>query len=187
MKWHPMAAALSAILVMAGGCLARAAARPEPSRAVMKVALNGDRSGRAVTLRDLGKAVAAVAATADSEDGPAHDGQGADGPSSAATPNLLGRTLVGMNGRDAGEVRNLLVDASGTVRAAVIEWGGFFGLGERTAIVPIDSIRPIPGESSQARLRLTREQLESLPSFDRDRLGGIARRQGWGDSWQLLR
>ncbi len=187
MKWHPTAVALSAILVLAGGRLARAETRPELSWTAMDAALNGDRSGHAATLRDLGKAVVAIASAADAEDGPAHDGRGAGELSSAAASNLLGRTLVGMNGRDAGEVRNLLVDASGTVRAAVIEWGGFFGLGERNAIVPIDSIRSIPGEGRQARLNLTREQLEGLPSFDRDTLGGIAKRRGWGDGWQLLR
>ena len=100
--------------------------------------------------------------------------------------SLVGTNLVGANGRDAGEVENLLVDRNGMVRAAVVEWGGFLGIGARRAVVPIDQIRfGAPGE--RARMDLTREQLEALPRYEPNRVETYGRDQGWGEGVRLYR
>jgi hypothetical protein len=99
---------------------------------------------------------------------------------------LMGTNVVGANGRDAGEVRNLLLDGHGRVRAAVVEWGGFLGIGTREALVPIDRIRLGQG-NERAQLAMTREELEALPRYDRDRIGEYGRTQGWGEGLRLVR
>ncbi|MCW8087225.1 PRC-barrel domain-containing protein [Sabulicella glaciei] len=100
--------------------------------------------------------------------------------------SLIGTNVVGSNGRDAGEVRNLVVDSSGQVRAALVEWGGFLGLGTREALVPIDRIRMGQG-NERATLNMTREELERLPRYESNRLAEQGREQGWGDNLRLAR
>ena len=91
---------------------------------------------------------------------------------------LLGTDLVGSDERPAGEVDDFLVDGSGTIRAAVIEWGGFLGLGERKAVVPLESIR-FGGENDKGRLVVSRDQLEQLPRYASGRLDEYQARYGW--------
>ncbi len=99
---------------------------------------------------------------------------------------LVGTNVVGANGRDAGEVENLLIDRNGQVRAAVVEWGGFLGIGERRAVVPIDQIQ-FGAAGERARLDMTRAQLEQLGGFDRNNLNQYGTRYGWGDGVRLYR
>jgi hypothetical protein len=53
-------------------------------------------------------------------------------------------------------------------------------------VVPIEQLHfGAPGE--RVRMELTREQLERLPRFDRNRLADYGRDQGWGDGVRLYR
>jgi len=104
----------------------------------------------------------------------------------ARAESIVGTKVVGANGRDSGEVENLLIDRSGQVRAAIIEWGGFLGLGQSRAVVPIDQLR-FGAAGERVRMDLTREQLERLERFDRNRLADYGRDQGWGDNIRLYR
>jgi sporulation protein YlmC with PRC-barrel domain len=101
--------------------------------------------------------------------------------------NLIGTNVVGANGREAGEVRNLLIDNQGRVRAAVVEWGGFLGIGTREALVPIERIQLGQGGTDRAQLNMTREELEALPRYDRDRATEYGRERGWGEGLRPYR
>jgi sporulation protein YlmC with PRC-barrel domain len=134
---------------------------------------------------------ATTQAPAPAQSGSAQPQQAATSPATGVSlqsvQNLVGRNVVGSNGREAGEIRNLLVDNAGRVRAAVIEWGGFLGLGERQAMVPIERIRLGQGEDDHAQLTMTREELEALPRYDRDRIAEYGRERGWGEGLRLYR
>ncbi|MBP0445560.1 PRC-barrel domain-containing protein [Roseomonas sp. SSH11] len=84
---------------------------------------------------------------------------------------LLDKNLVGANGKDAGHVEDLVLDRNWRVRGAVVEWGGFLGLGERRAIIPIDRIGMTNSADGRAQLNMTREELERLPVFEKQRAG----------------
>lgn len=101
------------------------------------------------------------------------------GMSEERAKDLIGTNLIGTDDRRAGEIDNMLVDGSGQVRAAIVEWGGFLGLGQKKAVVPIDSIRLGAGENDRARLSLSREQLEQLPAYESDKLAEYQTRFGW--------
>lgn len=101
--------------------------------------------------------------------------------------DLIGTNVAGADGRDAGELRNLLIDSQGRVRAAVIEWGGFLGIGTREALVPIERIQLGRDGSDRAQLDMTREELEALPRYDRDRAAAYGRERGWGEGLRLHR
>ncbi|MGX9962139.1 PRC-barrel domain-containing protein [Roseomonas sp. F4] len=100
--------------------------------------------------------------------------------------NVVGTNVIGSEGRDVGEIENLLIDGNGQVRAAVIEWGGFFGIGARRAVVPMEQLT-LGGEDDRVRMSLTREELERLPRYDADRLAEYGRMGGWGDGTRTLR
>ncbi len=105
----------------------------------------------------------------------------------ASVSALVGTNVVGATGEDAGEVENLLIDSAGNVRAAVVEWGGFLGIGQRRALVPIEQIELGTGPTDRARLDMTREELEALPRYDRNNINEYATTQGWGTGTRLYR
>ena len=100
--------------------------------------------------------------------------------------NIVGTNVLGSEGRDVGEIENLLIDGQGQVRAAVIEWGGFLGIGTRRAVVPMEQLT-LGNEDERVRMNLTREELERLPRYDADRLAEYGRMGGWGDGTRTLR
>jgi acetyl esterase/lipase len=113
-------------------------------------------------------------------------GASGGGPALRRAEALVGTNVIGAGDRDAGEIENLLVDRGGQVRAAVVEWGGFLGIGERRTVVPMEQIQ-LGAEGERARLNLTREQLEALPRYDRDRVADLGRERGWGEGLRLFR
>lgn len=103
--------------------------------------------------------------------------------------NLIGTNVVGADGKDTGEIQNLLIDGNNRVRAAVVEWGGFLGIGDRSAVVPIDRIQlgSAAGGTGKAELTMTKGELEKLPRYDSSHAHDYGREQGWGDSIRLFR
>jgi sporulation protein YlmC with PRC-barrel domain len=111
---------------------------------------------------------------------------GATGGFTAGVPlqrmsSLPGTDLIGPDGKKVGEIENLLVDRSGNVRAVVVEWGGFLGIGESQRLVPSDRIQLGERADDRAQISMTREQIEALPRFDRNRLAEYERSYGWGE------
>jgi hypothetical protein len=99
---------------------------------------------------------------------------------------IVGTNVLGANGRDAGEVENLLIDGNGQVRAAVVEWGGFLGIGTRRAVVPIEQLA-FGGPNDRVRMDLSRAQLEALPRYEPDRIQEYGRNSGWADGVRAYR
>lgn len=68
-----------------------------------------------------------------------------------------------------GEVEDLVLDAEGRVRYAALSVGGFLGIGDKVALVPIDRINHVKTDDGmQCRLSMTKAEIEALPSFDPD-------------------
>ena len=100
-------------------------------------------------------------------------------PGELRASRLIGMRVDDANGRRIGEVHDLVVDANdGRVRYALIDAGGFLGVGERRTAVSLRNLDAIL-EPDRVRVNMTREQLERFPSYPRDRepdwnLGGFA-------------
>jgi sporulation protein YlmC with PRC-barrel domain len=80
---------------------------------------------------------------------------------------LIGLKVVGGNNESIGEINDLLVDDGGKVVAAVIGVGGFLGIGEKDVAISFDSVdvmRDADG-NEQAKLAMTKEQLQNAPEF----------------------
>lgn len=100
-------------------------------------------------------------------------------PAELRLSRLIGMPVDDMHGQRIGEVHDLIVDThDGKVRYAVIDAGGFLGLGEHRTAVSLRNLDAIL-EPDRVRVDMTREQLQRYPGYPPDRepdwnLGGFA-------------
>ena len=80
---------------------------------------------------------------------------------------ILGRQVLSSAGEDMGRVVDIVVDRSGQVRAAVIDFGGFLGVGNRKVAIDWNALHFAPTGSREDRitLDLTREQVKAAPEY----------------------
>jgi PRC-barrel domain len=126
---------------------------------------------------------ALVAFSAASEDAPgpalgestdhASTGTGTTEPPSVTVLNnhevegILGRQVLGAADENMGRIVDVIVDHSGRVRAAVIDFGGFLGVGSRKIAVDWSALHfPPPGQPNvKISLDLTRDQVKAAPEY----------------------
>jgi hypothetical protein len=80
---------------------------------------------------------------------------------------ILGRQVRSTANEDMGRVVDVLVDRSGQVRAAIIDFGGFLGVGSRKIAVDWKALSfPAPAKKAeQITLELTRDQVKAAPEY----------------------
>jgi sporulation protein YlmC with PRC-barrel domain len=80
---------------------------------------------------------------------------------------ILGKEVRSATGEDMGRIVDVVVDRSGQVRAAVIDFGGFLGVGSRKIAVDWSALSfPQPGDkASRVTLEFTRDQLKAGPEY----------------------
>ncbi len=84
---------------------------------------------------------------------------------SAVMP-ILGRRVQGPKGEDLGRIVDVLADAEGRVRVAIIDFGGFLGVGNRRIAVDWPLLHFDPSSNDKpVSLDVTREKLQSAPEF----------------------
>jgi hypothetical protein len=76
--------------------------------------------------------------------------------------SILGKDVKTLREGDGGRVIDLLVDNRGQVRAAVVEFGGFLGIGTRKIAVDWSAFR-FAGPS--VMVDVTRDQLRATPEY----------------------
>jgi hypothetical protein len=82
---------------------------------------------------------------------------------------ILGRRVQGPTGEDMGRVVDVLTDNSGRVRVAIIDFGGFLGVGARRIAVDWPLLRFIPnGPEPALLLSLSVEKLRAAPEYKDD-------------------
>src|SRR5262249_52888071 len=77
-----------------------------------------------------------------------------------AVASLLGKTVVSAVGEKLGQITDIIVNHKGEVRAAVIDFGGFLGVGSRKVAVAWSTLRFTP---SGLTLTMTRDELRVTP------------------------
>jgi PRC-barrel domain len=86
-------------------------------------------------------------------------------PSSEAA-SVLGKKVRGPNGEDLGLVVDVLVDPNGQPRAAVIDFGGFLGVGSRKVAVDWKALDFTSlGRAGAIELGLDRAQIAAAPEY----------------------
>ena len=79
---------------------------------------------------------------------------------------ILGKSVRSAANEDMGRVVDVIVKRTGEVRAAVIDFGGFLGVGSRTIAVDWSALRfPKSGPMDHIILELTRDQVRLAPEY----------------------
>ena len=70
-----------------------------------------------------------------------------------------------------GRIVDVIVDRDGTVRAAVIDFGGFLGVGSRKIVVDWNALHfgDVANKSDSITLELTKEQVTAAPEYKEDK------------------
>ena len=83
---------------------------------------------------------------------------------------VLGRDVLSAANEDMGRIVDVIVDRSGHVRAAVIDFGGFLGVGSRKIVVDWNALRfgKIANKKDSITLELTKAQVAAAPEYKED-------------------
>jgi hypothetical protein len=83
---------------------------------------------------------------------------------------VLGRDVRSPNDEDMGRIVDVIVDRAGVVRAAVIDFGGFLGVGSRKIVVDWSALHfgQIANKGDRITLDLTKEQVMAAPEYKED-------------------
>ncbi|KQP03250.1 PRC-barrel domain-containing protein [Methylobacterium sp. Leaf93] len=79
---------------------------------------------------------------------------------------VLGKGVRSSTGEDMGRIIDIILDKDGRPRAAIIDFGGFLGVGSRKIAVDWRSMRFSPdGKPSRLVLQLSRNQVRVSPEY----------------------
>jgi hypothetical protein len=83
---------------------------------------------------------------------------------------VLGRDVRSPADEDMGHIVDVIVDRAGSVRAAVIDFGGFLGVGSRKIVVDWNALRfgRVANKSDSITLELTKDQVKAAPEYKED-------------------
>jgi hypothetical protein len=83
---------------------------------------------------------------------------------------ILGRDVRSAANEDMGRIVDVIVDREGTVRAAVIDFGGFLGVGSRKIVVDWNALHfgQVANKSDSITLELNKEQVSAAPEYKED-------------------
>ena len=81
---------------------------------------------------------------------------------------VLGREVLSTANENMGRIVDVLVDNDGRVRAAIIDFGGFLGVGSRKIAVDWSALHfPVPGKPDErVTLDLNRDQVNAAPAYE---------------------
>ena len=83
---------------------------------------------------------------------------------------ILGRDVRSSANEDMGRIVDVIVDRDGKVRAAVIDFGGFLGVGSRKIVVDWNALRfaGVSSKSDSITLDLNKQQVSAAPEYKED-------------------
>ncbi|HWT29719.1 MAG TPA: PRC-barrel domain-containing protein [Propylenella sp.] len=89
---------------------------------------------------------------------------------------IMGQEIYGGEGDESiGEVADLVLQDDGETRAAIVDVGGFLGVGEKRVAIPFNEIEvgQNPDNPDEPRLQVawTKEQLEQAPAWEDQTMG----------------
>jgi hypothetical protein len=80
---------------------------------------------------------------------------------------ILGRDVRSPTKEGMGRIVDVIVDRSGSVRGAVIDFGGFLGVGSRKIVVEWNALHfwNVADTAESITLELTRDQVKAAPEY----------------------
>ena len=84
--------------------------------------------------------------------------------------DLIGTRVYGTKDEDVGEVSDIIVNRDKNIREALVDVGGFLGMGEKTVAMPMDDLRIMQAADDDDDLRVyvdaTQERLENMRAYE---------------------
>lgn len=81
--------------------------------------------------------------------------------------NLMGRNLYGVNDEDIGKIEDFVLSGDGQIESAIVEFGGFLGLGQKKVSIPFSRLSILQSNDGDIRVYIeaTQEELEAMPNY----------------------
>lgn len=98
------------------------------------------------------------------------DGYAPATPEQMTTEMLTGATVYDANDESIGEVSQLNIDDSGKITEAIVDIGGFLGLGAKPvalSLSELDILHEDGGDDLRVYVGMTKEQMEALPTYEK--------------------
>ena len=83
--------------------------------------------------------------------------------------DLVGKRVYGPDNKDLGEISAVALGTDGKITGAVVDVGGFLGIGEKSVALSAEMLRLAPdadGDGSVLRVSATEDQLKALPAHE---------------------
>ncbi len=78
--------------------------------------------------------------------------------------SVFGKRVIGASGETVGRIVDVLADETGQVRAAIVDYGGFLGIGSRRIAVSWQDLRFSPqGDPDAVTVDITSDRLARAP------------------------
>jgi sporulation protein YlmC with PRC-barrel domain len=82
--------------------------------------------------------------------------------------DLIGMNVHGTDGKKLGEIKDLVIDPEeGSVEYAVLDFGGFAGVGDKYFAVPWEALR-LDQTNKKLSLDVHKKDLKNAPGFDKN-------------------
>ena len=82
--------------------------------------------------------------------------------------SIMGDDVVNTAGEHVGDIKDLMIDVKmGSIAYAVLDFGGFLGIGGKYFAVPWQSFT-VDEDNKRLVLTISKERLEKSPGFDKD-------------------
>jgi sporulation protein YlmC with PRC-barrel domain len=99
----------------------------------------------------------------------------------AKASNLIGKNVKNTEGKDLGEVKEIVVDPmGGDIQYAVLSFGGFLGLGDKYFAIPWQAMK-LSQDRKHFILNVDQKKMENAPGFDKDKWPDMSNRD-----WALV-
>ena len=83
---------------------------------------------------------------------------------------LIGKNVENAQGENLGEIKDLVIDINNQrVFYAILEFGGFLGLGEKLFAYPVRSFNQLSADTDKLVLNVAKDKLKAAPGFARDK------------------
>jgi len=93
---------------------------------------------------------------------------------------IIGSKVINLKGESLGKIEDLVVDIdTGRIAYAVLDSGGFLGIGSKLFPVPWESLAALPSEGIFF-LNQSKEQMEKAPAFEKKNLPDVGDMR-WGE------
>ena len=91
--------------------------------------------------------------------------------------DMIGQKVQGTDGKNLGTIKDLVIDPEdGGVEYAVLDFGGFAGIGDKYFAVPWDALQ-IDQQKKRLALDLHKKDLKDAPGFDKNNWPDLSQQQ----------